>query len=96
MIPAWLHRIFLLLVALVALVVVAGLFVVLSGTRAEYASMQAVEGQTRQRLAELELRLAEQEKVLERLRTDPEYVASVIRRRAGYAKPEEFVFRFED
>jgi cell division protein FtsB len=41
-------------------------------------------------------RLAEQELVLERLRTDPAYVEMVIRRRLGYAKPDEFVFRFDE
>jgi len=30
-----------------------------------------------------------------RLRTDPAYVERVIRRQLGYAKPDEFIFRFE-
>lgn len=64
--------------------------------RAEYARLRAVEAQSRQRLAEVEARLAEQEKILERLRNDPVYVEKVIRRRLGYAKPDEFIFRFED
>ncbi|MBP9914392.1 MAG: septum formation initiator family protein, partial [Opitutaceae bacterium] len=34
--------------------------------------------------------------ILDRLRNDPEYVEKVIRRRVGYAKPDEFIFRFED
>jgi cell division protein FtsB len=33
---------------------------------------------------------------LERLRTDPAYVEKVIRRKLGYARPEEYVFRFEN
>jgi cell division protein FtsB len=33
--------------------------------------------------------------MLERLRSDPAYVEMVIRRRMGYAKPDEFIFRFE-
>jgi len=45
---------------------------------------------------ELEARLREQEIVLERLRSDPAYVEKVIRRRLGYAKPDEFVFRFPE
>jgi cell division protein FtsB len=45
---------------------------------------------------EVETKLAEQELVLERLRSDPAYVERVIRRRLGYAKPDEFVFRFEE
>ena len=51
---------------------------------------------SRRRLAEAEAKLREQEKILERLRNDPVYVEKVIRRRLGYAKPEEFIFRFED
>lgn len=94
--PLWIHRLVLVICAIVAVGVLAGLAVVLSRTRAEYALMQQREAQTRQRLAELELRLAEQETVLDRLRNDPGYVEQVIRRRLGYAKPEEFVFRFEE
>lgn len=94
--PAWLHRIFLVLCVIVSIGVIAGLAVVLVRTQAEYRRMVGIEAQTRQRLAEIELRLAEQEVVLERLRTDPAYVEMVIRRRLGYAKPEEYVFRFED
>ncbi len=62
----------------------------------EYSRLKEVEALGRQRLAEVERRLREQERILERLRNDPEYVESVIRRRLGYVKPEEFVFRFED
>jgi cell division protein FtsB len=94
--PAWLHRFILILLAVLSLGVLGGLAVVLTRTRAEYARMLQIEAQTRQRLAEIEVRLAEQEVVLERLRTDPAYVEMVIRRRLGYAKPEEFVFRFKD
>jgi cell division protein FtsB len=94
--PNWLHRIVLLIGALIAAGVLAGLSVVLSQTKAEYARLQTVEAATRQRLAVVEARLAEQEMVLDRLRTDPSYVEMVIRRRLGYAKPEEYIFRFED
>ncbi len=65
-------------------------------TRQEYDRLRTIEAQTQQRLAEAEAKLAEQERVLARLRSDPEYVELVIRRRLGYAKPEEVVFRFED
>jgi cell division protein FtsB len=94
--PAWLHRLTLALCALVALGVIAGLAVVLAQTRAEYEQVRQVEARTRQRLKEVETKLAEQELVLERLRNDPAYVERVIRRRLGYAKPDEFVFRFEE
>lgn len=64
--------------------------------RAEYARLRQLEAASQRRLAEAEARLREQEKILERLRNDPVYVEKVIRRRLGYARPEEFVFRFEE
>lgn len=64
--------------------------------REEYARLRQLEAASQRRLAELEARLLEQEKILERLRNDPVYVEKVIRRRLGYAKPEEYIFRFED
>ena len=65
-------------------------------TRAEYNRLRQLEAQSQRRLAEVETRLREQEKILERLRTDREYVEKVIRRQLHYARPDEFVFRFED
>jgi cell division protein FtsB len=94
--PAWFHRVVLVFCALVSLGAIGGLAVVLSQTRAEYQRVKGEEVRLRQRLAELELRLNEQELVLDRLRNDPEYLEQVIRRRLGYARPEEFVFRFEE
>ena len=64
--------------------------------RQEYNRLKVQEATSRRRLAEAEAKLREQEKILERLRNDPVYVEKVIRRRLGYAKPEEFIFRFED
>lgn len=94
--PAWLHRLVLALCAIASIGVIAGLALVLSQTKVEYARLREVEAQTRRRLVEVETRLSEQEMVLERLRTDPAYVEMVIRRRLGYAKPDEFVFRFDE
>jgi len=62
----------------------------------EYTRLKELEARTRQRLAEAQQRLKEHEIILERLRTDPAYVEMVIRRRLGYVKPDEVVFRFED
>ncbi len=64
--------------------------------REEYRRMKQIEASTRQRLAEAEVRLQEQRRILDRLQNDPAYVEKVIRRRLGYAKPDEFVFRFEE
>ena len=62
----------------------------------EYIRLEQGESANRRRLAEAQGHLREQERVLERLRTDPAYVDKVIRVRLGYAKPDEFIFRFED
>lgn len=64
--------------------------------REEYNRLRQQEEMSRRRLAEAEAKLRDQEKILERLRHDPVYVEKVIRRRLGYARPEEFIFRFED
>lgn len=65
-------------------------------TRQEYNQLRQTERATRRRLAEVEQRLKEQENVLRRLRTDPAYVEMKIRQRLGYARPEEFIFRFDE
>jgi len=64
--------------------------------RAEYGQLKQQEAVSRRRLAEAEAKLREQEKIIDRLRTDPVFVEKVIRRRLNYAKPDEFLFRFED
>ena len=64
--------------------------------RAEYNRLEQVEATNRGRLAEVQERLRSQERVLDRLRNDPAYVDRVIRKKLGYAKPDEFIFRFED
>jgi cell division protein DivIC len=64
-------------------------------TRAEYNRLKDMEAASRSRLALAEERLRDQQRMLERLRSDPAYVEMVIRRRMGYAKPDEFIFRFE-
>jgi cell division protein FtsB len=82
----------------------AGLFIgvgLVSGaflfrTYQEYAQLQRMEAESRQRLAQAEQRLRDQERVLERLRTDPAYVEKVIRRQLHYARPSELIFHFED
>jgi cell division protein FtsB len=61
----------------------------------EYDKLKQNESEAKRRLAEAETRLADQEKILRRLRTDPEFVEKVIRSRLGYAKPGEYIFRYE-
>lgn len=91
------HRRIILLVygfILAGLVMWAG--AVFFETRAEYNQLKQNEADIRRRLAEAKRQLAEQEKILERLRTDPEYVEKVIRRRLLYVKPDEEIFWFPD
>jgi cell division protein FtsB len=64
--------------------------------RAEYERLRKVETENRRRLADAQARLRQQEQVLERMRTDPAYVEQVIRRKLGWTKPDEFIFRFEN
>jgi cell division protein FtsB len=64
--------------------------------REEYARLKSIQAENRRLVADAELRLRYQEKVLERLSSDPSYVDKVIRRKLGYARPEEFVFRFSE
>jgi cell division protein FtsB len=63
---------------------------------AEYSRLEAVQAENRRRLAEAQAQLASQERELERLRTDPAYVEKVIRKKLGYAKPDEFIFHFAE
>jgi cell division protein DivIC len=63
-------------------------------TRREYKQLLLMEAESRRKLVEAQQKLREQERVLERLRGDPAYVEMVIRRRLGYAKPDEMIFHF--
>jgi cell division protein DivIC len=64
-------------------------------TRAEYNRFRQVEAENQRLLAETEAKLAEQERILDRLRHDPAYVEKIIRQQLGYARPDQFIFRFE-
>ncbi|HEX2851921.1 MAG TPA: septum formation initiator family protein [Opitutaceae bacterium] len=64
--------------------------------RGEYNRLKQAEALNHRRLSEARTRLDEQEKILERLRTDPAYVERVIRNRLGYVKPDEIIFRFPE
>jgi cell division protein DivIC len=89
------RRIFLQLyvLALLGLAGWAGLFFL--EMRAEFNLLKQSEASIRRQLADERARLAEQNRILERLKSDPAYVTRVLRR-LNYAKPDELVFRFED
>lgn len=84
----------LFMVFFAAICIASGLY--FYDARQEYDRLRAIESANRQRLAETEARLSDQETILDRLRTDPAYVEKVIRRKLGYAKPDEVIFRFEE
>ncbi|MFY9925412.1 MAG: septum formation initiator family protein [Opitutaceae bacterium] len=63
---------------------------------AEYRRLEQVEDLNRSKLEEAQERLRNQERILDRLRNDPAFVDRIIRKKLGYAKPDEFIFRFED
>jgi len=63
--------------------------------RAEYGKLKQDQAASEAKLAAARLRLQEQQKILERLRTDPVYVEKVIRRQLGYAGADQIVFRFD-
>jgi cell division protein DivIC len=89
------HLILSLYVLLLAGLGVAGGYLFIEA-RHEYSRLIQVEDVNRQRLAEAQERLESQKKVLDRLRSDPAYVDQVIRKKLGFAKPDEDIFRFED
>ncbi len=82
------------LVLFVGVGVASGVFFL--EAREEYLQLKQHEEASRRRLAETEAKLKEQERIIDRLRHDPVYVEKVIRRRLNYAKPNEFIFRFEE
>ena len=65
-------------------------------TYQELANMQTQETETRQRMQVAEQELRDQQRMLAQLRSDPQYVESMIRRKLGYAKQGETVFRFRE
>ena len=65
-------------------------------TYSEYKQLQATEAANARRTAELQARLAERETVLARLSADKGFVEKKIRQNLSYAKPGEYIFRFEE
>jgi cell division protein DivIC len=63
--------------------------------RDEYVQLKKTQAAAEAKLAAARTRLAEQQRVLERLKSDPVFVDKVIRTRLGYARPDEWIFRFD-
>ncbi len=90
------RRIFRICFAAAFAVVAAFAVLYFLDSREEYEKLKLTEAKNRRRLDEVTRQLHEQETILQRLRTDPAYVEKIIRRKLGYAKPDETIFRFED
>lgn len=63
-------------------------------SKEEYKKLKITEMQNEQRLADAQAKLAEDQKTLERLKTDPAFVQQCIEKELGYVKPESQVYRF--
>jgi cell division protein DivIC len=74
----------------------AGAGVLFFDARAELNQLKSIEAATRQRLAAEEARLQAQQKILERLRSDPDFVEKVLKERWHFAKPGDVIFRFPE
>lgn len=77
-----------------AIAVAAG--AVFFDARAQYKQLMQAKIANEQRLAAAQARLREQEVILQRLKSDPDYVERAIRQRLKYAKPGEYIFRFPE
>lgn len=62
----------------------------------DLTALKAQELANQNRLLEARKQLAAQEKYLDQLRHDPALIERLIRKKLGYAKTQEFVFRFEE
>ena len=62
----------------------------------DLTTLKVQEAANARRLAEAEARFQAQEKYLDELRHDPALIERIIRQKLGYAKTQEFVFRFEE
>lgn len=78
----------------VAVALWAGLFFV--QMHRDLTALKTQEAANQRRLADATSRLRAQEKYLDRLRHDPALVERIIRQKLGYAKAQEFVFRFDE
>jgi cell division protein DivIC len=81
-------------VVLAALGVGAG--AVFLDARAQYNRLKRIQVANQQKLADAQAQLREQEQMLQRLKTDPQFIERAIRERLKYAKPGEVIFRFPD
>lgn len=90
------RRIIITVYAVVLLALGGAAGAVFLDARAQYQQLKQLEASNRRKLADAQSRLAEQERTLERLKTDPEFVERAVRQKLHYAKPGEAIFRFRE
>ena len=78
----------------VAVTLWAGVFFV--QMHRDLTQLKFQEATNQRRLAEAVTRLQAREKYLDQLRHDPALLERIIRQKLGYARTQEFVFRFEE
>jgi cell division protein FtsB len=64
--------------------------------RAELNALKRTQAASQARLDAAQARLTEQQRALERLKSDPKFMERVLRDRLHYAKPDEVIFRFDN
>lgn len=89
------HRLIVLLYVVLLTGIGLGAGALLLEARAEYDKLKQDQAAAAAKLTAARSRLQEQQRILERLRSDPVYVEKVIRKQLGYARPGEVVFRFD-
>ncbi len=83
-----------LLTGLLCLVVVCFTVIILHTYR-EYQSFKNREQVFQERLLDARADLQARESYLRLFRNDPEFLERVVRRKLGYARPDEIIFRFD-
>jgi len=81
-------------VLFLAVTLVAGTFFI--EMHRDLTALREQEKANQERLADVTAKMQAQEKYLDQLRHDPALVERLIRQKLGYARSQEFVFRFED
>jgi cell division protein FtsB len=89
------HRFIVLLYIVLLTGIGIGAGALLLEARAEYDKLKQDQAASQAKLAAARTRLQEQQRILERLRSDPVFVEKVIRKQLGYARPGEVIFRFD-
>ncbi len=64
--------------------------------RRDLLGLRAEQNERQTKIASARIRLEEQRELLRRLREDPAFVEETIRRKLGYVREKEFIFRFEE